>query len=282
VRIDTRPRREQRDRIATKSYALRAVMTKHPEDKDYVQSLERGLSVLLAFAGRRPLLTIAQLADVTSLSRPTVRRLVLTLARLGYLRAEGRAYALTPHVLALGHAFTSSLNLTEVARRPMEAATEAVGHTCSLLALDGEDAVFLYRVPPRRGMPHTLVPGTRIPAYATAAGRVLLAAGAALPPGPFPQLTPATVTDPARLAAILDEVCEHGFALVDQEYEEGVRSFAAPVRDSAGRVVAALGMSVPAATVGVDRVRREYVPALVAAAAEVSAALGAYYASAAS
>jgi IclR family pca regulon transcriptional regulator len=252
-------------------------MPKDPQDKDYVQSLDRGLAVILAFAGNRPLRTIAQLAQATGLSRPTVRRLVLTLERLGYVRADGRTYALTPHVLALGHAFTSSLNLTEVAHGPMESATEVVGHTCSLLALDGDDAVFLYRVPPRRGLPHTLVPGTRMPAYATAAGRVLLAGRSTLPAGPFPRLTPATVTDPARLAAIVEEVREQGFALVDQEYEEGVRSFSAPVRDSAGRVVAALGMSVPAATVGLDRIRGEFVPALVATANAVSEALGASY-----
>jgi IclR family pca regulon transcriptional regulator len=247
---------------------------KGPEDKDYVQSLERGLSVILAFAGRRPLLTVAQLAGLTNLSRPTVRRLVLTLERLGYLRAEGRAYALTPHVLALGHAFTSSLNLTEVAQRPMTAVTEVTGHTCSLLALDGDDAVFLYRVPPRGGMSHTLLPGTRMPAYATAAGRVLLTGRSAPPAGPFARLTPATVTDPARLAALVDEVRAQGWAMVDQEYEEGVRSFAAPVRDSAGRVVAALGMSVPA---GPDRANHDVVPALVAAANEISDALGAAY-----
>lgn len=249
---------------------------KDPEDKDYVQSLERGLSVILAFAGNRPPLTTAQLAEVTGLSRPTVRRLVLTLERLGYVRAEGRCYALTPHVLALGHAFTSSLNLTEVAEAPMVAATEAVGHTCSLIALDGEDAVFLFRVPPRRGMPHTLLPGTRMPAYATAAGRVLLGGRSSLLDGPFPALTPATVTDPARLAAIVAEVAEQGWAVVDQEYEEGVRSFSAPIRDSAGRVVAALGMSVPS-SVPLDRIRCEFVPALVTAAARISDALGAGY-----
>ncbi|MPZ85040.1 MAG: helix-turn-helix domain-containing protein [Actinophytocola sp.] len=249
---------------------------KDPEDKDYVQSLERGLSVILAFAGNRPLLTTARLAEVTGLSRPTVRRLVLTLERLGYVRAEGRAYALTPHVLALGHAFTSSLNLTEIAEAPMVAATETIGHTCSLIALDGEDAVFLFRVPPRRGMPHTLLPGTRMPAYATAAGRVLLAGQSSLPDGPFPALTPATVTDPARLAAVVAEVAERGWAVVDQEYEEGVRSFSAPIRDSAGWVVAALGMSVPA-SVSLDRIRCDYVPALVTAAARISDALGAGY-----
>jgi IclR family transcriptional regulator, pca regulon regulatory protein len=248
---------------------------KPPEDKDYVQSLERGLSVLLAFADRRPLLTLAQLAQVTGLSRPTVRRLVLTLERLGYVRAEGRAFALTPHVLALGHAFTSSLNLTEAAHDPMISATAVVGHTCSLLVLDGDDAVFLYRIPPRGGMP--LLTSSRMPAFATAAGRVLLSGqrDVALP-GPFPQLTPSTVTDPERLREIIADVRERGWALVDQEYEEGVRSFSAPVRDSAGRVVAALGMSVPS-TVELTTIRCEHVPALVSAADQISSALGADY-----
>jgi IclR family transcriptional regulator, pca regulon regulatory protein len=249
---------------------------KLPEDKDYVQSLERGLSVILAFAARRPQLTLAQLSRATGLSRPTVRRLVLTLERLGYVRAEGRDFALTPRVLALGHAFTSSLNLTEVAHGPMAVAAELVGQTCSLVALDGEEAVFLYRVPPRGAVP--LLASTRMPAFATAAGRVLLAGQAegALP-GPYPQLTPLTVTDPARLAAIVAWVRDSGWAVVDQEYEEGVRSFSAPVRDSAGWVVAALGMSVSSA-VDLARIRNEYVPALMTAAAQVSAALGATYA----
>ncbi len=246
---------------------------KDPADKDYVQSLERGLSVILAFAARQPLLTLSQLAQATGLTRPTVRRLVLTLERLGYVRAEGRTYALTPRVLALGHAFTSSLNLTEIAHAPMAAAAEAVGHTCSLLVLDGDDAVFLYRTPPRGGMP--LLTSARIPAFATAAGRVLLAGQRDLSlTGPYPQLTPWTVTDPARLTEIIADIRERGWALVDQEYAEGVRSFSAPVRESAGRVVAALGMSVPS-TVDPAVVRCEFVPALMSAADQVSAALGA-------
>jgi IclR family transcriptional regulator, pca regulon regulatory protein len=248
---------------------------KSPADKDYVQSLERGLSVILAFAARRPLLTLAQLARVTGLSRPTVRRLVLTLERLGYVRAEGRAFALTPHVLALGQAFTSSLNLTEVAHGPMAAVAEQVGHTCSLAALDGDEVVFLYRVPPRGGVP--LLTTARMPAFATATGRVLLA-GQPRPTlaGPHPQLTPSTVTDPDRLAGIVARVRESGWAMVDQEYAEGVRSLSAPVRDSAGRVVAALGMSVPA-TVAATCLREDYLPLLRAAATTISTALGADY-----
>lgn len=248
---------------------------KAPEDKDYVQSLERGLSVILAFAARRPMLTLAQLTAATGLTRPTVRRLVLTLERLGYVRAEGRAFALTPRVLALGHAFTSSLNLIECAQGPMATAAGNVGHTCSLLVLDEEDAVFLHRVPARGGLP--LLTSSRMPAFATAAGRVLLAGQRNMSlSGPFPQLTPWTVTDPVQLGHVVTDVRERGWALVDQEYEEGVRSFSAPVRDSAGWVVAALGMSVPS-TVDLSVIKWEYVPALMSAADDISAALGAEY-----
>ena len=180
------------------------------EDKDYVQSLERGLAVILAFSDKHPRLSIGQLAELTGLSRPTVRRLVLTLVRLGYVRDEGRTFALTPHVLALGYAFTSSLNLSEVAQPRMEEVTEITGHTCSLAALDGEDAVFLLRVPPRRVMRHLLLTGTRLPAFASAIGRVLLAG---LPPheiesfvrqGVFHRLTATTETDPAT--ALMDRI----------------------------------------------------------------------------
>lgn len=256
---------------------------KAAEDKDYVQSLERGLTVLLAFSDKHPRLTLGQLAGLTGLSRPTVRRLVLTLARLGYVREEGRAYALTPHVLALGYAFTSSLNLTELAQPLLEEVTEVTGHTCSMAALDGEDAVFLLRVPSRRAMAHLLLTGTRLPAFASAIGRVLLAGlpdneiDSFLRNARFPRLTPHTETDPDRLRARICQVRAQGWELVDQELEEGVRSFSAPVRASGTRVIAALGMSVPAGTVSIDEIHRAYLPPIIKAAKELSSRLGASY-----
>jgi IclR family transcriptional regulator, pca regulon regulatory protein len=256
-------------------------VAKDPDDKDYVQSLERGLSVILAFSDNHPQLTLGQLSNITGLSRPTVRRLVLTLGRLGYVQSEGRAFALTPHVLALGSAFTSSLNLTELAQPYMEQASEVTGHTSSLAALDGEDAVFLIRVPSRRVMRHTLLNIARLPAFATAIGRVLVAGltdreiDSFLQHAPFPQITAQTVTDPGRLRAVLAQVREQGWALVDQEYEEGVRSFSAPVRDSAGRVVAALGMSVPAGSYSVPQIMSECLPVIIEAANGIGKQLGA-------
>jgi IclR family pca regulon transcriptional regulator len=256
---------------------------KPAEDKDYVQSLERGLSVILAFSDHHPKLSLAEIANLTELSRPTVRRIVLTLERLGYMTAVGRQYSLTPHVLALGNAYLSSLNLTEVAQPFMEEVTRVTGHTCSLATLDDEDAVFIARVPARQVMRMTLTTGTRLPAYATSMGRVLLAnlrdteIDAFLQKASMPQLTARTITDPDRLREVLLDVRERGWALVDQEFEEGVRSFSAPIREAAGRVIATLSMSVPARSVSLESINADLLPVVREAAHEISEQLGAGY-----
>lgn len=256
-------------------------MVKAPEDKDYVQSLERGLAVIHAFTDHGPRLTLAQLAQATALSRPTVRRVVLTLERLGYLRTDGREFSLTPRVLTLGEAYLTSLNLTEVAQPHMENVTKATGHTCSLAVLDSDDAVFVTRVPSRQVMRHTLTTGTRLPAYATSMGRVLLAGlpdhelEAFLGRAPFPRLTASTKTTAAELVSVLSTTRARGWALVDQEFEEGVRSFSAPVRDVRMSTIASLSMSVRADELSVDEISRELVPVLLEAAAEIGKQLGA-------
>lgn len=249
-------------------------------DKDYVQSLERGLAVILAFSEHHPRLSLAELAELTGLSRPTVRRIVLTLEKLGYVESKGKGYALTPHVLALGNAYLSSLDITETAQPYMEEVTKVTGHTCSLAALDGEDAVFLTRVPSRNVMRHTLTTGTRLPAFATSMGRVLLAGlpdhdiNGFLRHAPFPAYTAHTVTDVDELRAILRRVYEQGWALVNQEFEEGVRSFSAPVLDAEQRTVASLSMSVPASSVGLDEIHEQILPVVIEHARAISKQLG--------
>lgn len=256
-------------------------MVKPPERRDHVQSLERGLAVILAFSAHRPRLSLAEIAEHTGLTRPTVRRILITLQDLGYIRAVGREFALTPHVLSLGNAYLSSLNLTEVAQPYMEDLTATTGHTCSLSALDGEDAVFLARVPARRVMSITLTTGTRLPAYATSMGRVLLAGlprvelDAFLASAKFCLITPHTVIDAAELRARIDRVREQGWALVDQELEEGVRSFAAPVCDATGAVIAALAMSCSPSVAGLEQIHQDYLPAVVRTAGCISEQLGA-------
>lgn len=251
------------------------------ERRDHLQTLERGLAVIAAFSDRGPLLGLGELAELTGLSKPTVRRIMLTLERLGYARTAGRRFALTPKVLALGYAYLSSVRLTDVARPLMEELTERVGVSTSLVALDGADIVYVDRVQRGRITSINLALGTRLPAHATSSGHVLLAFAApaeveaVLGSGPLQPLTGSTLTDPASVRDRLAVVRARGWDVVDQELEIGRRSAAAPVFDSAGRPIAAVALSVGTLECSVERLVEEFVPPLVLAAREISAALGA-------
>ncbi|MFE4369396.1 IclR family transcriptional regulator C-terminal domain-containing protein [Streptomyces sp. NPDC056835] len=215
---------------------------------DFVRSLARGLAVLAALgADRGDGLTLAETAAATGLARATARRSLLTLSELGYAGAVDGRFTALPRVLELGCARLSGLTLTDVARPHLEDLVGRVHESASLAVLDGDDIRYVARVPTVRIMSITITVGTRFPAYATSMGRVLLAdrPRARRPPLPagLPALTRHTVTSPDRLAGILDEVAANGYALVDQELEEGLRSLAVPVRDAGGRVVAALNVA---------------------------------------
>jgi len=149
------------------------------QSRDYVQSLARGLAVLSAFDAQHQTLGLAGIAARTGLSRAAVRRLVLTLTHLGYVRPLGREYALSPRVLELGFGCLSSLKLTDLAQPLIEQLAQRVNHSCSMAVLDGQSIVYVLRVPVRRVMTVALGVGARLPAYAASLGRVLLAG---LPP----------------------------------------------------------------------------------------------------
>jgi IclR family pca regulon transcriptional regulator len=251
------------------------------ERRDHLQTLERGLSVIAAFSGRGPLLGLGELAELTGLSKPIVRRIVLTLERLGYARATGGRFALTPKVLALGYAYLSSVRLTDVARPLMEELTDQLGVSTSLVALDGAEIVYVDRVQRGRITSINLAVGTRLPAHATSSGHVLLAFAPpaeverALGSGPLPALTESTVTDPAALRDRLAMVRSRGWDAVDQELEIGRRSAAAPIFDSGGRTIAALSLSCGTLECSMERLAREFLPPLRATAQAISTALGA-------
>jgi IclR family transcriptional regulator, pca regulon regulatory protein len=245
-------------------------------ERHFIQSLARGLAVLQVFSRQHPAVTLSEAASLTGLTRATARRILLTLQELGYVRAEGRRFLPTPRVLAIGYAYLSSLDLWEGAEPHMAELAERTGESCSAATLDGAEVVYVARVPARRVMAVNLSVGARLPAYPTSLGRVLLAA---LGPAELDEhlagvelraLTPRTVTDPARLRGILQEVRGQGWALVDQELEDGVRSIAAPVRDRAGRVVAAMNVSGHAGRVSVQQLREQFLPLLLDAAKQVS------------
>jgi IclR family pca regulon transcriptional regulator len=247
------------------------------DQRDYVQSLERGFAVILAFADHRPQLTLAQVAEATGLSRPTARRMLMTLQALGFVKSEGRLFSLTPRVLTLGHAYLSSLDLTAIAQPVMEGVVQQAQETCTLAMLDDTDIVYVSRVAVRRVSTATLAVGTRLPAYATAMGQVLLADLPAeeldrlIARVDLARLTPRTITDPQALQERLRTVRRQGWAYADQELEEGLRSIATAVRGSDGRVFAALGMSSARPN---DSMVQTHLPLLQEAADEIGKRLG--------
>src|SRR4051812_26775817 len=171
----------------------------------FVQSLERGLAVIRAFGPEDPALTLSDVARRTNLTRAAARRFLLTLADLGYVRFDGKRFALTPRVLELGYAYLSSLSLPEIAAPHLERLAAEVRESSSVSVLDGDDIVYVGRVPTSRIMRVAINVGTRFPAYATSMGRVLLASlpepalDSYLGRAELRRLTAHTVTDEAAL-----------------------------------------------------------------------------------
>jgi IclR family pca regulon transcriptional regulator len=243
------------------------------QSSEFVQSLERGLAVICAFNAENSELTLSEVARATSLTRAAARRFLHTLVELGYVRTDGRLFALRPRVLELGYAYLSSLTLPEVAEPHLEHLALTVRESSSVSVLDRDEVVYVARVPTKRIMRVAISVGTRFPAYATSMGRVLLAAQSDewiedyLATVNLLPLTRYTVTKPARLHAELVRVRERGWALVDQELEEGLRAIAAPIRDGTGEVVAAVNVSSHASRSSLAAMRDELLPQLLKTAA---------------
>jgi IclR family pca regulon transcriptional regulator len=246
---------------------------------EFVQSLERGLAVIRAFGTDRARMTLSEVAREAELSRASARRFLHTLVELGYVVTDGRVFALRPQVLELGYAYLSSLSLPDVAQPHLEQLAEDVGESSSVAVLDGADIVYVARVATRRIMSAAIQVGTRFPAAATSMGRAVLAhvpdgeREAFLAATTLAPLTSRTITNKSELRAELSTVKGQGWALVDQELEEGLRSIAAPLRDGTGRVVAAVNVSAPVRRGPVEEMATEFLPALLRAAREIEADL---------
>ncbi len=245
---------------------------------EFVQSLARGLEVIRAFDAENPALTLSDVARRADLTRAAARRFLQTLETLGYVRADGRVFSLTPRVLELGFSYLSALSLPALAQPHLERLSREVGESVSSAVLDGADIVYVARVPTRRIMSVGITIGTRFPAYATSMGRVLLAAlpdadaRAVVAASQPASLTPRTRTDVDAIVAELEAVRAQGWALVDGELEEGLRSLAAPLHDRSGVVVAAVNISASSRG-DADQWREQCLPALRASAAGIDADL---------
>jgi IclR family pca regulon transcriptional regulator len=245
-------------------------------DPDFMTSLARGLAVIQAFSQKKRQLTISQVSNKTGFSRAAVRRCLYTLGKLGFAGSDdNRHFFLQPRVLALGHSYISSMPLATAAHPILERFSRMMHESCSIATLDGLDIVYVARANVTRIMAIDLGVGSRLPAFCTSMGRVLLAN---LPPDElesflariqFMRYTDRTIVTADKLRPVLRTVLRNGYAIVDQELELGLRSMAVPIQSPSGEVVAAVNVGAHAQRVSNQEMLNDFLPHLRAAAQEL-------------
>jgi IclR family pca regulon transcriptional regulator len=248
-------------------------------DRDFVAGLDKGLQVIEAFDQERSRLTIAEVAERTGLTRAAARRYLLTLTALGYMRHEQKQFSLTPKVLRLGQSYLHSARLPRIAQPLLYRLAYSLGEAASVGILDHDDLVCVAAVSAGQLISATLQPGTRVPAYCTANGRVLLAS---LPRNEVERflararperITTHTIIGKEALLDAIARVREQGYALVDQELELGLRTMAVPVKNFRGDVVAAMNISVHAGRMTTQQMVERCLPSLIKFQIELNALL---------
>jgi IclR family pca regulon transcriptional regulator len=246
---------------------------------DFMLSLARGLAVIEAFEDRPEGVTVADVSEKTGLSRAAVRRVLITLRILGYATSTGSIYRLTGRILRVGFSYLSSQPLSILATPILEDVTNTIHESSSLSILDGDEILYLARSATKRVMGIGLTVGSRLPAYCSSMGRVLLAH---LPENELrgylkrvdlKPLTTRTITDPIVLEAELRKVRQQGYALVDEELEQGLRSIAVPVARRDGQVVAAINSGVHTSRASAEDIIRRILPVLKKGAESIQRSL---------
>jgi IclR family pca regulon transcriptional regulator len=243
---------------------------------DFIESLARGLEVITAFAPGRETLSLSDVAIATGLARPTARRILLTLVELGYVRADGPRYTLTPRVLELGAAYVASQGLWDVARPHLQELSTKTNESCSIAQLDGSDIVYVARVAVPKIVGLSVQIGTRFPALQTSLGKVLLAEldadelNRVLAEPSRSGLTPLWQPTAKERDAELRQVRARGWAMTDQQLALGIRSVAAPIRGGE-RVTAAVNVNTHAAETTVEQLTEHHLPLLLRTAGEIGA-----------
>jgi len=252
---------------------------KKPGDKEFMATLAKGLTVLSCFGKQRPTMTVSEAATAANLSRATARRILRTLAELGYVEQQGRDFALSPNILKLGFAYLATQSWIERVQPLLRELSERLHESSSAAILDGNEIVYVMRVPTRRIMSASIAVGSRLPAFHTALGRVLLGyldeaeIWRRLKSAGVESYTPSTIID---LQALFDRVCtdrEQGFAIVDEELERGLRTIAVPVVDRSGQAIGAINLSTHSARTTRNEMRDHFLPALKAVAEQVRLSL---------
>ncbi|OJU01179.1 MAG: IclR family transcriptional regulator [Rhizobium sp. 63-7] len=249
------------------------------KERDMMGSLAKGLKVVEAFTAENPRLSIAQAAEIAGLDRATTRRCLLTLAELGYCAYDGKFFTVTPRVLRLGTGCLATMPLPRIVQPFLDVLSEQIGQSTSVSILDETEIVYIARAAQRRVMSIALMPGSRLPAYCTSMGRVLLAAAGEettlrlLTASPLVARTEYTVTDIDTLMAEIAKVKERGFAAINQEVEMGLCSIAVPLKAANGRTVAALNVGLAAGKASMEDIEQMFLPPLLRMQAELRQSL---------
>jgi IclR family transcriptional regulator, pca regulon regulatory protein len=247
-----------------------------PDDKEFMATLAKGLAVLGLFGRQRPAMTLSEAALAANVSRATARRILRTLAELGYVEQRGRQFSLSPNILQLGFAYLATQNWIERAVPLMKDLSERLHESCSAAILQGTEIVYVARVPTRRIMSVAVSVGSRLPAFHSSMGRVQLGF---LDPSEIwrrlksvriEPMTPSTITDLQALFDRIRDDHEQGFSIVDEELERGLRSIAVPVVDRQNQAVAALNLSTHSTRTTRNEMRDKFLPELRAVAAQIS------------
>jgi IclR family pca regulon transcriptional regulator len=258
---------------------VNAVDTDLVNDRDYVNSLARGLEIICAFTRTRPKMTLSEVARSTGMTRATVRRFLLTLVREGYAEKDDKLFALKPKILQLGYSALSSMGILEVIQPVMNDLAKSLQESVFAAVLTGEDVTYIARATSERLINVSITVGSRSPAHAVSTGRVLLAAEpdellhAYLDKVKLEKLTPNTVTSKVKLREMIEEVRLTNFSIVDQELEIGLGSLSVPIRDGSGRVIAALNVCCPSSRSSVEEMKKRILPELTAASQRITAGL---------
>lgn len=246
------------------------------KERDVMGGLAKGLRVIEAFTAENPRLSISEASVIAGLDRATTRRCLLTLAEHGYCAYDGKYFTVTPRVLRLGTGCLASMPLPRIVQPWLDKLSEEIGQSTSISILDEGEIVYVARAAQRRVMSIALMPGSRLPAYCTSMGRVLLAAlpmAAArqiLLSAPLLPRTNRTQTDIEVLMERLAKVRADGYAVIDQEVEVGLRSIAVPLLKARGHVVAALNVGLAATEEPMESLVARYLPALRSVQNELS------------
>lgn len=244
-------------------------------ERDIMGGLAKGLAVIETFTAERPRQSIAEVSAASGLDRATARRCLLTLAHLNYADYDGKFFTLTPRVLRLGTACLAAMPLPQIVQPVLDQLSQKIGESSSVAILDGMEIVYVARAAQKKLMAIALMPGSRLPAHCTSMGRVMLAAlpeyeaRSLLGEGPLPIRTPYGLSDPQEVMALLPQIREQGFAVIDQEVEIGLQSVAVPLTNARGQVIAALNVGFPAGSVPAPEQAQLYLPDLLSMARDL-------------